>query len=202
MSKTAMVILTVLLVLASCFISGCSSLPFSGPPPSESPKKINVGLSGTDRTQQIQKYNFENCILGISSDDLFPVGEETPANASREMHIKSVRGTDLDENGDAGSWAFTAEHGNQISIITYNRQGRFVINAQGTINRTDIIPSEIISPRELLEKNHASIFNAAGPGTTGTMDISLSEGYYSLTISGNGTPHTMIFDAKTGVLRS
>ena len=211
MSKTAVVFFIILLVIASCFIAGCSSLPFSGTPTpterpkniTETPKNINVGLTGQDNSVTSQRYQFEDTAGGIFSTDLFVTGEDTSAiNVSKERHIKSVRGTDLDETGDATSWTFVVQHGDQVSIITYNSQGMSVSSATGTINMTDIVPDQIISPRVLFEKNHAVIFNATPSSTTVSRDLSLGGGYYTLTISGQDAPRILVFDAKTGVLIS
>ena len=60
---------------------------------------------------------------------------------------------------------------------------------------------QILSPRELFEKNRAAILNPAVLGTT-TRDLSLRGGNYTVSISGQGSIRTLVFDAKTGVLTS
>jgi hypothetical protein len=202
MRRAGLVFFTGLLVLASCFIAGCNSLPVSGSPPQKTPGKIDVGFTGQEIPGTIQRYQFEDTLADLISKDLNATGDDIPINVSREKHIKSIRGTDLDEKGAARSWTFIVEHGSQISIVTYNQQGMISSSAPGTIKRAEIFTSQILSPRELFNKNRAVIFNTTMAGTTGSLDLSLSEGYYSLTLSGNGTPENLVFDAKTGALTS
>ena len=82
MSKTAVVFFTLLLVLASCFIAGCSSLPFSGTPaPTETPKKVNVGLTGPENSVTAQRYQFDEAVAGLFSADSVAMWNDTPVNA-------------------------------------------------------------------------------------------------------------------------
>ena len=60
-----------------------------------------------------------------------------------KKHIKYIRGTDLDENGDAASWTFVVEHGDQFSMVTYNRQGMTISNSPGSIQRAEIFTDQI-----------------------------------------------------------
>ena len=212
MSKTAVVFFTLFLVFAGCFIAGCSSLPSSGTPaPTEPSQKVDVGFSAGENTVLTQRYRFDEALAGLSSPDSQALWNDSEGaipqeNASRtsglpEKHIKYIRGTDLDENGDAASWTFVVEHGDQFSMVTYNRQGMTIANSPGSIQRAEIFTDQILSPRELFEKNHAAILNPAVSGTT-IRDLSLSGGNYTVSISGQGSIRTLVFDAMTGVLTS
>ena len=78
MSKTATVFFTLLLVLASCFIAGCSSLPFSSetPTPTVTPGKVvNTGQGGTDAAALeaavlSQRYSFDDVTADLALLDL------------------------------------------------------------------------------------------------------------------------------------
>ena len=78
MSKTAIVFFTLLLVLASCFIAGCSSLPFSSekPAPAVTPGKVvNTGQGGTDAAALeaavlSQRYSFDDVTADLALLDL------------------------------------------------------------------------------------------------------------------------------------
>jgi hypothetical protein len=78
MSKTAIGFFTLLLVLASCFIAGCSSLPFSSetPPPAVTPGKVvNTGQGSTDAAALeaavlSQRYSFEDVTADLALLDL------------------------------------------------------------------------------------------------------------------------------------
>jgi hypothetical protein len=81
MSKTAIVFFTLLLVVASCFIAGCSSLPFSSetPAPAVTPGKVvNTGQGSTDAAVLeaavlSQRFSFEDVTADLALRDL-----ETP----------------------------------------------------------------------------------------------------------------------------
>jgi hypothetical protein len=208
-----MVFSILLLVLASCFIAGCSSLPFSGTPASSetpqagTPQNGDAGLSGHQGSGDSSRYRFDDAAAEIFSADRVSQWNDTPVNASvgtanPEKHIKYIRGANLDENGDASSWTYIVEHGDQFSIITYNNGAVSLSNSPGTLQRTDIVINQIMTPRELFTKNHDLIVNTTRTGTIVTRDLSLSGGNYSLTISGRGTPRILVFNAKTGALTS
>jgi hypothetical protein len=216
MSKTAMVFSILLLVVASCFIAGCSSLPFSGTsaasetPPSGTPRNGDAGLSGQGLIGDSSRLRFDDAAAEIFSADRVSQWNDTPVNESAgtggaarpEKHIKYIRGTNLDENGDASSWTYIIEHGDQFSIVTYNNGAVSMSNSPGTLQRADIVINQIMTPRDLFTKNHDLIVNTTRTGSVVTRDLSLSGGNYSLTISGHGTPRILVFDAKTGALTS
>ena len=209
MSKTAVVFFTLLLILASCFIAGCSSLPFSGstPAPTETPNKIAAIATGEPTPDLAQRYNFEDILSTFNSPDVINEQEvtsinESGQNVSAKKHIQYFRGADLDENGDAGSWTFIVEQGNRYSIITYSIRGATTTDTPGMIARPEIFTDQIVTPRGLFEKNHAVIFNTTRTGSAVTRDLSLSGGNYTLTISGKGMPRILVFDARTGGLIS
>jgi hypothetical protein len=198
-----MVFFTLLLVLASGFIAGCSSgpsLPFSGtstPAPTETPILTNAGLTGHQNPVTFQQYTFEGTLAGLTSRDTPITKEDTVENMSKDMHIKTIHGINLDENADAGSWTYIFEHGNKIFTVTFGGQGTITNSITGTIDSADIATDQIVSPSDLFTTNHAMIFS-----TPGSVDLSLSDGYYTVTITGNSTPRILIFDAKTGGLIS
>jgi hypothetical protein len=213
MSKTAMVFFILLMVLAGCFIAGCSSLPFSGAPASsETPQSGtspngDAGLSGQGVSGDSSRYPFDVAETEIFSPDRGLQWNDTPVNESPgtalpEKHIKYIRGSNIDETGDAGSWTYIIEHGDQFSIVTYNNGAVALSNSPGTLQRPDITISQIMKPRDLFAMNHDLIINTTRTGAVVTRDLSLSGGNYSLTISGRGTPRILVFDAKTGALIS
>jgi hypothetical protein len=213
MSKSAMVFFTIFLVLAGCFITGCTSLLSPGTAsPSEPAQKVDVGFSPVENTVITPRYRFDEALAALSSPDSQSRWNDSEVslsleNASDEVafpgkHFRYIRGTDLDENGDAASWTFVVEHGDQFSMVTFNRQGMTIANSPGSIQRPEIFTDQILSPGALFEKNRAAIFNPTWSGTTVTRDLSLSGGNYTVSISGQGSPRTLVFDAKTGVLTS
>lgn len=202
MGKTVMVIITFLLILGGCCIAGCSSPPISGTPvPSETPRVV-AGLIGENNTGESQGYIFEDTVADLAMTDLENRENYNATNVSVEKHIKQIRGVNLNEKGDAGSWTFIVEQGDTVTIVAYTRHGTVFSSSPGTYNQTDIFIDRIISPRNLFMKNHDLIFHTSPTGTAVTRDLSLREGNYILTINGGNTPRTLVFDATTGALTS
>jgi hypothetical protein len=214
MRENAMVIFIIILVIAGCVIAGCSSLPFSNPgpqpTPQETPRKVSAGLVGESGIPAtVQRYPFKETLADISSQDLsfVPGVPETAvpefainkvqANVSPQNHIISIRGTDIDETANAISWTYMIEHGGKTTIITYGPQGITRMDGSKTTNQTEIIIDQIIPPRDLLMKNQAVLLNI-----TGTRDLYLNGNYYVITITDNGKRQNLVFDAKTGGLKS
>jgi hypothetical protein len=208
MRETVLVFIMVLLVIAGCSIAGCSSLPFSGTPaPTETHKIIDVGITGQENPNTVPRYRFEETAAGIFSDDSIAKWNDAPVNESQAAispvkQIKFIRGTDLDENGDAASWIFIVEHGDQLSMVTYNSQGMNVLSSPGTIKRAEIFTDKILSPRDLFARNHAEILQSSPSGTPAVRELSLVGGNYTLKITTPEKPRVLIFDAITGVLIS
>ena len=211
MSKTALVFFTLLLVFASCFIAGCSSFPFSDTPsPVETLKKANMGFATVKTTGGVpssQRLQFESTLASVLYMDIFTMEQERAGNESGvinsyKIRIKNIRGTGLDENGNASSWTFIVEHGDKFSIITATSQDKKASTSPGTIDMAEIDMDKVMSPGKLFEKNRAIIFKTAGSGTTESRDLTLNGGSYTLSISGQDTPRILVFDATTGVLTS
>jgi hypothetical protein len=222
MSRTAVIFLIMVLVITSCFIAGCSSLPFTNtgtPTPAETPRKENAGLvkkTSPDTVQRlpdtVQRFQLDSAVADILADDSVALWNEIPENISQEnlsqetafpqKHIQYIRGANLDENGDASSWTFIVDRGDRFSIVTYSYLGMKITDSPGRIARTEIFTDKIISPRELFEKNRDVISGTGQQGTAVSRDLTLGDGIYTLTITGQGTPRVLAFDAKTGALIS
>lgn len=203
MSKRAMVFFTLLMVLGTCYIAGCSSPPSSGTPTlAKTPPKVTAGPVGQDNSVVSHRYKFEETVSDLSLPEPETMENNPAANVSSGNHIKQIRGVDLDENGDARSWTFIIEHEDNVSVVAYTSHGWIFSSSPGTYNQSEIFTDQIISPRNLFKKNHDVIFNTARTGTAVTRDLSLRGGYYALTISGGNTPRTLVFEAITGALTS
>jgi hypothetical protein len=214
MSKTATVFFTLLLVLASCFIAGCSSLPFSSdtPAPAQTPQKEAVSSVSpalvVTKSVSSERLELNNTIQQFFSTDVFDeqnkIGETgSQENAITEKKFKAIRGRDLDENGNARSWTFVIEHGDEFSVVTYSGKKVQVSNSPGTLTQSEILTDKVIMPRQLFDRNRAVIFNTTRTGTAVTRDLSIGEGRATLTITGSGgAPRILVFDATTGVLKS
>jgi len=222
MSKTAVIFFIMVLVITSCFIAGCSSLPFTNagtPTPTDAPRKVNAGLAEKTSPAMVQRlpdivqrFQLDSAVADILADDSVAIWNEMPENISQEnisqetalpqKHIQYIRGANLDENGDASSWTFIVDRGDRFSIVTYSHLGMKITDSPGRISRSEIFTNQIITPHELFEKNRAVISGSGQQGTVVSRDLTLGDGIYTLTITGQGTPRILVFDAKTGALKS
>ena len=191
---------TVLLVLAGCFTPGCST---PQPALNESHAATNTGfrvlstesvfggpqaLSFKDATKQ-----FEGVVLDG--------GNSSAVNTSTGKEILYIRGNDLNDNGQARSWAFVVRHANRTSLVTVDRQGMNLASWRDNFPQRKINLDAIILPEDLFLKNRATILQDPGDNRTGSRDLVLAMDRYTITTSGN-VNRILIFDAKTGALMS
>ena len=197
MSKTAVTFFTLLLVLASCYIAGCS-LPLSPGTPSSSEKG---GLSSGQGTAGIPgKLSLEDALGFIFSSDWSGPENAVDVTGSPAKHIRYIHGVDLDEQGFAGSWMIVVEMAGKSSMVTVSSQDSTTANAPDIATWTEINTDQIIYPRELIEKNRALIFNASQSGTIASRSLTLEEGNYIVTLSGRNGQQLLVFNATTGAL--
>jgi hypothetical protein len=223
MSKTAIIFFTLLLVLACCFIAGCSSAPSTdSAAPSETSGNSGsggnagqntAGLSGQDAGLS-QRYAFEDIVKEITSSDLqtqVNMSEEsgegpviTPSAVTSKKQIRQIRASDIDESGAAKRWTFIVEHDGMVSIVSFGHEGLAFSGSPGTLNQPEILTNKIISPSGLFKKNHDVIFNTSLTGTDVTRDLSLLGNNYTISVSTgrDKPPRVLVFDATTGVLIS
>ena len=122
-----------------------------------------------------------------------------PVTGSKEKHIKYIHGADFDEQGYASSWMIVVERAGKSSMVTISSLDTTISEAPG-IAWTEINTSQIMYPRELIEKNHALIFNTSDSSTTVSRSLSLEDGNYIITLSGRNGQQTLVFNATTGAL--
>jgi hypothetical protein len=194
MSKTAVIFFTLLLVLACCYTAGCS-VPSSSGAASSSEK---AGLSSGQGNAVPGSRSLENAVDYVIAEWSDPQNA-VPVTGSKEKHIRYIHGADFDEQGNASSWMIVVEMAGKSSMVTINGQGSTTSDAPG-IAWSEINTTQIMYPRELIEKNHALIFNSSESSTTVSRSLSLEDGNYIITLSGRNGQQTLVFNATTGAL--
>ncbi|OPX65485.1 MAG: hypothetical protein A4E33_00128 [Methanoregula sp. PtaB.Bin085] len=216
MRRSAAVFFVVLLVLASCSIAGCSSLPFSGgaaaTPTPQKEAGTGAPASGLSRepvrSAVSERLDLNSTIQRMFTGDVLNdedriAANESPVKTMPEKKFKAIRGRDLDENGYARSWTFVIEHGDIYSVVMFSGNKVQVSDSPGMLSQSVIDTSKIMLPRELFDKNRAVISNTTRTGIPVTRDLSISDGRATLTIRGSsGVTRILVFDATTGVLNS
>lgn len=201
MRKIAYVFFFLLLVVAIIVVIGGNPLSFFNPSPQTTHSKVDVGFVVLKESDEFEGVNFEDIApdvpyVGINRED------STSDNTTGSTHIQLIRGYKLDATGNASSWIFVVRQLEQVSLVTYDRSGEKVNAWQGGYPEKEIIISQIITPRNLFEKNREQIFKTPLAITTESRELALTEGNYYLTITGQGKTRYLVFDAKTGALTS
>jgi len=193
------IFLAIMLVLAGCFITGCSTRQ-PVPLANETQNASNQGfrfLQPDSVSEDPQVLSFKDVtaqLAGVVLDG----GYSSAVNASPEKEILYVRGNNLDNNGQARSWTFVVRHANRTSIVTFDQKGMNLAAWKGEFPQKEIRLDSIILPEDLFLKNRDAI---TGDNRAGSRDLVLAMDRYTLTTSGT-TNRVLVFDAKTGALMS
>lgn len=210
-SKTEIVFILITVGI-SCLIAGCTSDIPPGIPPVQTPAGTSTGFSSMntpgprEEFRTIMETDFIEYL--VYPGDIVPVnlnetGTPVPAAALRgsSLSLHSITGRNLDASGKADIWIYTVSIGNASYIITDDRYGRQIHRWNATVPGAALHPDRIISPSALFSRNNALIFPPQDPGIGRRLDLSLVNGTYTLTISGDTAPRILRFDAVTGAER-
>lgn len=193
------VIFAVVLVLAGCFITGCSTRQ-PAPLANETQNATNPGfrfLPTESVSVEPQAGSFKDVVQQLA-EVILDGGDGPAVNTSPKKEILYVRGNNLDDNGQARSWTFVVRHANRTSVVTFDQKGMNLAAWKGEFPQKEIRLDSIILPEDLFLKNRAAI---TGDNRTGLRDIVLAMDRYTVTTSGT-TNRVLVFDAKTGALMS
>ncbi len=199
MRRGAYIIFSITLVLACCFIAGCSTSP-SSPTQQAQQDTGNSKIQDFSASGTVRNYSFEN-VTSYIYDAPFNTTSGLYPNRD-EIHIQMVSGESLDGTGNALIWSFTVSYQNRAAIVLYDNQGVRVTDWPIISTREEIFPDQVIPPRTLFEKNRDSIFSTSDSLSTESRDLVLAAGKYILTIKGKDKTRILVFDAKTGALTS
>jgi len=187
-----------ILVLAGCLTAGCSYFPFFSPQNKEVPN-INIGFTSTNFSPLHNTYSFDE-VTGRLAFVAPDTGNSTQTNTTEENHILYIRGTDMDETGAAESWMFAVRHGNQTSLVTFDSRGKTISDGSAGFKGQEIFLDQIVTPGMLFDRNRAAILKTQPENSSGSTELELWGGNYTLTIAGQNKTRVLIFDAKTGAL--
>ena len=197
MKRGAYVIFSIVLVLACCFFTGCTSSP-SDP---ASQGKAHTGASFDRSSDEIHtNYSFQEVMTYIYAVPLNPVTNEPVSPA--EMHFLSISGDNLDGVGNASSWTFVVQYQNNTKFVIYDKFGESVTSWAREYSAEEIFPDKVVSPSKLLDQNRADIFKTPQAASTESRKLALSGGNYTLVIKGQNSTRILTFDATTGALTS
>lgn len=197
MRRGASVIFSLILVLAVCFIAGCSSLPSGTSPADSSAGGANASVRLVNMSEEIPtSYSFE---------DVKPYAYNVPLDPNappdyNETHVLLVTGENMDENANASRWLFVMQFHNYTAFVTFDQKGETVTNWPAGYTGPDTYPDQVIPPKELFAKNRDLIFRPGTAITNESIKLALSGGNYTLTTMEGKKTRIQVFDATTGAL--
>ena len=161
MSKTAATFFALLLVLASCYIPGCSVPSSQGAPHllehSRLPKRP-VYHPGREAVFQGAGQWKRPWIILRRSGQIRKMQSLSPDLRKNISNISMAR--ILTNRDMPADWMIVVERAGKSSMVTISSLDPTISEAPG-IAWTEINTSQIMYPRELIEKNHALIFNTS-----------------------------------------
>jgi hypothetical protein len=200
MRRAAYVLFMILLIAAVCIIAGYGIFPGFGPK-TEIQKSINIGFTSENISNGPPLYNFEDVAARINEIGL-ENGNKTTVNATQDRQILYIRGKNLNEAADAGSWMFAIHYENQSSVVTFDRYGESVVNWPSEFPGQEIALDRIKTPKELFNQNSALIFFGEQDNVTVSRELTLTGNNYTLTAISNDKVRILRFNAQSGALTS
>jgi len=193
------------IIVAGCLILGCLFLPLFGQPPQKTPvPTVDIGFaSGTagNMSGEVLLYSFDEAIANLEKIDVTN-GTKFSAHETGNISILYIQGTDLDTDANAKNWVFAVRLENTTSFVTYDRNGMNRVNWPAGFSGKEIRIDQIILPGVLFDRNRELISKMSPAKSTLSRQLVLESGNYTLTISGQGSPRVLVFDATTGALIS
>jgi len=180
---------------------GCSSLPFSSSPQQDASDQLS-GITPGNQPDENPGYNNFDLIISDISKTEFTENINISANSTLENKILYIQAEGVDTTGNATRWIVAVQHTNTTSLVTYDHNGRSIVNWPGRFSGPVIQTDQIVDPRKLVDDNRDLIFGDRITNETLPRRLVLNDGNYTLTQSGQGASRILIFNATTGVLIS
>jgi len=199
MRGIGIIVFLLILLFCECLLMGCSSLPFTDKPQQESVRDTN-GFSSGNVTSYILEYtNFADALADLVQIEYGGTQNET-SNGTFERGILYIRGDKVDATGNASSWMFVVRDGNETSFVTYTHNGRSIAGWSAGFNGTIVPDDKILPVTDLFDRNSAVLSGGQASDSTGSWEVIMEHGNYSLTRSGTEKSRTLVFNATNGVL--
>jgi hypothetical protein len=184
--------LVVLLLLCAACTSGPSG---NASVAGNTTTTVNVGIvpiPATGTGQQVS-YTLEDAASAVAEN------YNVQGNGSLQTPpFYYIRGENVDASGRAGRWIFGTSEGNGTVMLVYDSNGveRISFNGGG-VPGPEIDITGILSPADAIKTAYPAARN-----TTGSFDIEIMNGEYTITGPAGSPSHEYIINATTGVLRA
>lgn len=112
--------------------------------------------------------------------------------------IHQVLGTGVDLDGRAASWALGLRDGEEVRWLTFGPAGWQEISLPAPLPEEEVNVTAILSPEDLFAGQEEVLRPVMGRLSADTVDLSLAEGVYSVTVRSSAGMEVLAFWADTG----
>lgn len=174
------------LLAAICIIcTTCGCLGVSSPP-------SGGGITPIDLPEPP-----EACTLAEALAELDLLGAEGGLNVTGTS-VHQVLGTGVSLDGRAASWALGLEDGEEVRWLTFGALGWKEISLRASLPAEEVNITGVLSPEELLRDREGVLRPVMTSLGADTVEISLAEGVYTVTVRTSAGMETLLFRADTG----
>ena len=172
------------LLAAACLICGCLGTPAQLP--------TGGGITPIDLPEPPGEYTLTEALLEL---DL--LGAEGGLNVTgTTVHQVLASGVDLD--GRATSWILGLRDGDEVRWLTFGVTGWKEIALPAPLPAKEVDIATVTSPEDLLHAREGVLSPAMNRLDTDTVEITLAEGIYSVTVHSDAGLESFLFRADTG----
>jgi len=139
----------------------------------------------------------EACTLAGALAELDLLGAEGGLNVTGTS-VHQVLGTGVSLDGRATSWALGLEDGDEVRWLTFGTLGWKEITLRAPLSTEEVNITGVLSPEELLRDQEGVLRPVMTSLNADTVDISLAEGVYTVTVRSDAGMETFVFRADTG----
>ncbi|HOI12695.1 MAG TPA: hypothetical protein PLG75_02490 [Methanoculleus sp.] len=174
------------LLAAICVIcTTCGCLGVSSPP-------AGGGITPIDLPEPP-----EACTLTEALAELDLLGAEGGLNVTGTS-VHQVLGTGVSLDGRAASWALGLEDDEEARWLTFGALGWKEISLRAPLPAEEVNFTGVLSPEELLRDQEGVLRPVMTSLGADTVEVSLAEGVYTVTVRTSAGMETFLFRADTG----
>jgi hypothetical protein len=186
--------ITIALLFAMCLFSACVSPigPANQTPTTTESPRIDAGITSIDMPPDQRLVSFDEAKSFLRKSEWISL------NKFQKTRILFIRGSNLDESGNAGQWVFGINKGDINELRVYGQSGWTIISWPNAISAEEINLDNVASPASVFAQNQNKIHESSSSTIPDRRDLELRNGTYQITITSGSTSEILMFNATTG----
>lgn len=177
----------VLIIIALCFICGCTTAPAAESTPLEG------GI--TDITLALDA---ERVSLGYALEDLV-IADSEGLLRTENMTIHQINGDDMDFAGNASAWILGVTlQGDEPVLLVYNSFTWKALSWPGNFTTSAIDPEIMLSPNDLFALQGDTMQEMLPISNATKISLELSNGVYRINAQNGNRLSVLFFNADSG----